>query len=118
MLHAAIERDEVDWIATTAYYARYFSWYALMQDIGVTSEIHDCSIAFLEAMQLLDWLLKELVEAKRTREQLQYYFYENKNHTIVRENAEQAFNFVVTMESFLDSSEIMNRLRKQATSIF
>ncbi|MBU0461156.1 MAG: hypothetical protein KJ574_01080, partial [Nanoarchaeota archaeon] len=45
MLDAAIERDEDDWIATTAYYARYFSLYALFRKCGIKSEIHDCTIA-------------------------------------------------------------------------
>jgi hypothetical protein len=35
MLSSAIQKDEIDWIATTAYYARYFSFYALLQKCGI-----------------------------------------------------------------------------------
>lgn len=43
MLSSAAEKDEVDWIATTAYYASYFAFYALLQKCGIKSEIHDCT---------------------------------------------------------------------------
>ena len=42
---AALKINEIDWITTTAYYARYFALYALLMKIGVKSEIHDCTIA-------------------------------------------------------------------------
>ncbi len=38
MLDSAIEKEEVEWISTTAYYARYFSFYALLQKIGIKSK--------------------------------------------------------------------------------
>jgi len=41
---AALKIQETDWIATTAYYARYFALYSLLVKIGVKSEIHDCTI--------------------------------------------------------------------------
>ncbi len=44
MLESATEKDEIDWIFTTAYYARYFAFYALLQKCGIKSEIHDCTI--------------------------------------------------------------------------
>jgi len=45
MLTSAIEQNEVDWIATTAYYARYFAFYGLLQKCGIKSEIHDCTLS-------------------------------------------------------------------------
>jgi uncharacterized protein (UPF0332 family) len=44
-MNATLQIKEIDWIATTAYYARYFALYALLMKIGIKSEIHDCSIA-------------------------------------------------------------------------
>jgi uncharacterized protein (UPF0332 family) len=36
------------WTATASYYIFYYSLYALMLRIGIKSEIHSCSIAFME----------------------------------------------------------------------
>ena len=47
MLLSALEKEEIDWIATTAYYSRYFALYALFQKCGIKSEIHDCSISLM-----------------------------------------------------------------------
>ena len=35
-----------DWKVSTAYYAMYFSLYAILMKIGVKSEIHTCTIEF------------------------------------------------------------------------
>ena len=35
MLESAMEKDEIEWICTTAYYAMYFAVYALLQKCGV-----------------------------------------------------------------------------------
>ncbi len=48
MLKAAVENEENEWIATTAYYAMYFSSYAILVKSGVKSEIHDCTIKLLK----------------------------------------------------------------------
>jgi len=40
------------WLATTKYYSEYFAVYAILMKIGVKCEIHDCTIALLEILEL------------------------------------------------------------------
>ena len=54
MLESATEKDEIDWISTTAYYARYFAFYALLQKCGIKSEIHDCTISLMSFLFVED----------------------------------------------------------------
>ena len=78
MLTSANEKEEVDWIATTAYYARYFAFYGLLQKCGIKSEIHDCTISlmhflFVEGKLIEKHFYTELQLAKDLREDMQYY---------------------------------------------
>jgi len=65
------------WLATTKYYCEYFSVYALLQRIGISTEIHDCTI---ELSKLLEELMiipkgypKTLEFDKELRIDNQYY---------------------------------------------
>ena len=68
---AALQINEADWTATTAYYARYFALYALLMKIGVKSEIHDCTINMAQLLAnhriLSQNLVDDIAEAKQTR---------------------------------------------------
>lgn len=78
MLVSAIEKNEPDWIASTMYYAKYFSIYALLAKCGIKCEIHDCT---LKAMKLLfvdsgiisAELYEDIGDSKVLRVDLQYY---------------------------------------------
>lgn len=78
MLASAIEKNEPDWIASTMYYAKYFSVYALLAKCGIKCEIHDCT---LKAMKLLfvdsgtinQELYEDIEDSKTLRVDLQYY---------------------------------------------
>ncbi|MEK6863779.1 MAG: HEPN domain-containing protein [Nanoarchaeota archaeon] len=78
MLVSAIEKNEPDWIASTMYYAKYFSVYALLAKCGIKCEIHDCT---LKAMKLLfvdsgiisKELYEDIEDSKTLRVDLQYY---------------------------------------------
>ena len=65
-----------DWKLTTAYYAIYHSLYAILQGIGIKSEIHRCTIAFVKEF-LKEYLSKEdldLIEMSfLARNNSQYY---------------------------------------------
>jgi uncharacterized protein (UPF0332 family) len=50
ILKSALEKNEIDWITTISYYAKYFSLYALFIKCGIKCEIHDCTI---KAMKIL-----------------------------------------------------------------
>lgn len=78
MLNAALDLNEVDWIATTAYYSRYFAFYALLQKCGIKSEIHDCTISLMHFLFVNENILehqfyREMESAKGLRIDFQYY---------------------------------------------
>lgn len=91
---AALQINEADWTATTAYYARYFALYALLMKIGAKSEIHDCTINIAQLLAnhgiLSQNLVNDIAEAKQTRIDTQYYVATQLNQKETRKNAETA----------------------------
>lgn len=65
-----------DWKISAAYYAMYFSVYAILQKTGVKCEIHTCTILFANEF-LAEYFSKEqlnlLDEAFDARQDAQYY---------------------------------------------
>ncbi len=127
MLDAAIERGENEWVATTAYYARYFALYALFQKCGIKCEIHDCTInAFNYLFVEKDLAEKELFEAilasKNLRVDAQYYVAEEFEKNKVTESRNLAGKFVIEIERILESltekqmNSIRNKVRELANS--
>lgn len=120
MLTSATEKDEVDWIATTAYYARYFAFYGLLQKCGIKSEIHDCTISlmhflFVEEKWIEEHFYKELQLAKDLREDMQYYVTEELDKVKLKKDAETARDFVLKMEEIADAitEKKVNQLREK-----
>jgi len=114
MLSSAIEKEEPDWIATTAYYARYFASYALLQRCGIKSEIHDCTISmikflFVDENILEEHLYKELLLAKELRVDLQYYVTDEMNIKKLKTDANTAREFVLKIEEAI--SKIRTKLK-------
>jgi uncharacterized protein (UPF0332 family) len=106
MLNSAIEKDEVDWIATTAYYSRYFALYALLQKCGIKSEIHDCTILAMHFLLVEEDILEEhfydeLCLAKELRVDVQYYVTEELDKEKLKTDSETAVNFVLKMEEVI-----------------
>src|SRR3990167_6240909 len=64
MLSSAIEKNEMDWIVTTAYYARYFAFYAILQRCGIKCEIHDCTISLMKLLFVEDNRIEEKYHAE------------------------------------------------------
>jgi len=108
ILNSALEKDEVDWIATTAYYARYFALYALLQKCGIKSEIHDCTISlmkylFVDENIIADNFHNELKLAKELRVDVQYYVAEELDKDKLKTDSETARNFVLKMEEVIEN---------------
>ncbi len=123
MLTSATEKEEVDWIATTAYYARYFAFYGLLQKCGIKSEIHDCTISlmhflFVEGRLIEKHFYTELQLAKDLREDMQYYVTEGLDKIKLKKDAETARSFVLKMEEIVDSitEEQINQIRDKIRS--
>ena len=123
ILDSSIEKGEQDWIATTAYYARYNALYALFNKCGLKSEIHDCSISamkflFVDEKVIEDSYFEDLEKAKFIRVQAQYYVAEESNLEKIRANSEKARDFVLRIEEILtkidkkDITEIRDKLSK------
>ena len=104
---AALQINEADWAATTAYYARYFALYALLMKIGVKSEIHDCTINIAQLLAnqgvLRQKLVDDIAEAKQTRIDTQYYVATQLNQKEIRKNADTARKFVLEIEQTIEN---------------
>lgn len=108
ILISAFEKNEIDWIVSTAYYARYFAFYALLQKCGIKSEIHDCTISLMHFLfieeKLIDKILfNELQEAKKLRVDIQYYISDDFDKEKIKKDSEFARAFVLSMEEVIDN---------------
>jgi uncharacterized protein (UPF0332 family) len=116
---AALQIKENDWTATTAYYARYFALYALLMKIGIKSEIHDCTISTAQLLArngiLNQKLINDIIKAKQTRIDTQYYVEKELNQTEIKNNAEAARKFVLEIEQTIETitPEQINAVRTQ-----
>jgi uncharacterized protein (UPF0332 family) len=120
MLESANEKDEIDWISTTAYYARYFAFYALLQKCGIKSEIHDCTISLMHFLFVDENLIEqhfynELQLAKELRVDTQYYVTEEIDLNKLKQDSETARSFVLKMEEVIENltGEQIKEIRKK-----
>lgn len=73
-------KGNTDWEITSAYYAQYFSVYALFQKIGLKSEIHSCTLELMKIYLKNYFSLDELnliIKSQKSRIDLQYYSQRN-----------------------------------------
>lgn len=122
-MNATLQIKETDWIATTAYYARYFALYALLMKIGIKSEIHDCSIAIARLLAekgtLNEDLVNDISKSKQIRIDTQYYIGKELNKASIKRNAENARKFVLRIEKIIENitpSQIEN-IRKHVRNL-
>src|SRR3989344_8362270 len=120
MLDSAIEKEEIDWIATTAYYSRYFVLYAFLQKCGIKSEIHDCTISLMyfllvEENIISEELYTELLLAKDLRVDTQYYVTEQIDKEKLKTDSATARNFVLKMEEMIENTTEtqINKIRQK-----
>lgn len=114
MLESAIDKNEVDWIVTTSYYAKYFALYAVFAKCGIKCEIHDCTMTamktlFIDQNLMRLELYKDIEESKALRMDLQYYAYKELDRNNVMKLTSTAPDFVLKMQEFLqrfDAKEI------------
>ena len=123
MLDSAIEKEEIDWIATTAYYSRYFVLYAFLQKCGIKSEIHDCTISlmhflFVEENIISEELYAELLLAKDLRVDTQYYVTEQIDKEKLKTDSATARNFVLKIEEIIENTTEtqINKIRLKLTN--
>jgi len=106
-MNAAQQIDEVEWVVTTAYYARYFALYALLMKMGIKSEIHDCSIAvaglFAGHGIVQQELVNDISSAKELRIDMQYYIPRELKKENIEKSVKQARIFVLEMEKAIEA---------------
>jgi uncharacterized protein (UPF0332 family) len=107
MLQSALEKKEMDWIVTTAYYAKYLSLYALLAKCGIKCEIHDCTISAMNVLLVESGLVKpelhtDIEESKDLRIKMQYYLYREFEKEKVMKLADSAPDFVLQMRQAID----------------
>jgi uncharacterized protein (UPF0332 family) len=118
MMNAAQQIGEVEWVVTTAYYARYFALYALLIKMGIRSEIHDCSIAVASPLAehgvVQQEVVSDLSSAKELRIDMQYYIPRELKKENIEKSIEQARIFVLEMEKAIEAvdEERINLIRK------
>ena len=124
MLSSASEKDEIDWIATTAYYARYFAFYALLQKVGIKSEIHDCTISLMHFLLVEEKFIdgyfhNDLQLAKELRVDTQYYVAEELDLEKLKKDSETARDFVLEMEKIIENltEQDIKKLREKLRGI-
>lgn len=128
MLDAAIERDETEWIATTAYYSKYFALYALLQKCGIKCEIHDCTINTFKYLFVNEGITEEklfdnLLLSKELRIETQYFVTEEIPEIEIKEEIVSARNFVLEMEKIIENFTegqidlVREKLKKLSNSI-
>lgn len=67
------------WKVISGYYACYNAFYAILQKIGIKSEIHDCSIDLITYFEEVSGFKRFLRELKKNRIGVQYYLKEPTN---------------------------------------
>ncbi|MFT4309458.1 MAG: HEPN domain-containing protein [Candidatus Woesearchaeota archaeon] len=107
MLESAIEKNEIEWISTTAYYARYFAVYAMLQKCGIRSEIHDCTISLLQLLFVEEKIIEtqyynEMKRSKELRIEIQYYTSEKADIKSIKKDSLKATNFVLKIEEIIE----------------
>ncbi len=120
MLDAAIERGEIEWVVTTAYYARYFALYALFQRCGIKSEIHDCTLSAMKYLFVDEGVLdelryKDILDAKDARVDVQYYATDELDEEKLVRKARMAQEFVLFIEGAMEKvdEETKQRIREK-----
>lgn len=97
-------RGNTEWEISSAYYAMYFSVYAILMRIGIKSEIHTCTIEFMR-VYLKDHYTSEEIElfsmSQEARIDTQYYVGKNVNTKIQAKIVNMAPDIVVKSKETL-----------------
>ena len=118
-LKAAINlKDIFEWEISASYYAMYFSLYAILMRIGVKSEIHSCTIAFMKEY-LSEYFSEDEIGlikmAQKARIDLQYYSDRNVSKETYNKIKEKRSLFLVKCKKTLNElkEEEIFRIRKR-----
>lgn len=119
----SVELNKVkEWKITTAYYASYFSLYAILMKLGIKCEIHSCTIEF--AKQFLNSYFTQedldfLEESFKARIDTQYYVNRDVPDKTYQEILKQTPAFHVKCKEILSkiTKKESERIRKELMSL-
>ena len=121
-MYLNMESKIYEWAVEAAYYARYYAVYALLQKLGIKSEIHDCSIISIKYLfqnKISLELIEELEKAKEQRINLVYYTNKNIPEKEIKDNINAVPSFLLEIEKLISElrTEEINDLRKNLNKI-
>lgn len=110
------EKGNIEWQVAAAYYAMYFSVYAILAKIGITCEIHSCTVK-LAKLFLSENDITILETAKTLRNRIQYYVTKQDERTGYLELISKAHEFNLKCRSLASSmtEPQINKLRNTIT---
>lgn len=117
-MNANRDIDLKEWAVEAAYYARYYASYALLRKCGISSEIHDCSIALISFLFYKKFgakLIEQFENAKKQRIDLVYYTNRIVPEDEINENLNSSPSFVLEVEKII--SEISDMEIEEACKI-
>lgn len=112
-----------DWKISTAYYALYFSLYAILMKIGVKCEIHSCTLEFMKRFLSEYFSSQErrlMEDSLKARIDAQYYINRNVPDEVYDNMIKRTPEFLVKCKSVLLNinekkiSEIRDEIQKIA----
>ena len=111
-----VEKSRI-WTTTISYYVYYHSLYALMMRIGVKSEIHSCSLAFMKKYLKGFYSktdMKMIEKAFNARINLQYYANRPVSNDVIKEVKRHCKDFYLKTKDILDhiSEKQINEIRE------
>ena len=98
--------ESASWRVVFAYYAIYYKVYSLLQELGIKSELHSCTIALLRFLGA-EQLANSLEDMKKRRENAQYYV----RKRVLNVKIEEVLKF------FHDVDELREKLRGKESEI-
>jgi uncharacterized protein (UPF0332 family) len=118
MLNAAIEKQELEWILDTSYYAKYFAVYALFMKAGIKCEIHDCTVEALKILFVNEKIIPEDIydelERSKTLRVDTLYYNKEIGKTAIMQRADIAGDFCLGIERIINQikDEQIEAIRK------
>lgn len=97
-----------DWKIVTAYYTCYQALYALLQKVGIKSEIHDCTIELMSFFSFSKDDIELIKSLKEKRINAQYYVTEN----VKLKNEDRVKDFRLKCKELFEKSDFKEIRRK------
>ncbi len=110
-IHVNIKKE---WKIATAYYAIYFSLYAILMRVGIKSEIHSCTVDFVREY-LNEFFTKEELEliedSLKARIDVQYY--------VDKDVPDELYNKLIEFAPHLliKSKDILNKITEKKITL-